>query len=664
MATEIYVCLDLGNDTLKISYAYDGAGGESYGKLMVGDLVNHVAIPAMAYYDEDERIWKFADELEHTAGKPFHTVVKIKSILTMFIKPDGEEGASENLEYYTGEELFPKFCFPERSKQEPLFSTLVEKMLVFKAPGTTPKSLCEDFFKYVKKIVTEQINGLSADSGVSFAPLKNIAIVYPPKQGKNYVDELTRLVWTAFGEEPQTVLTSTQALGLLAFHKRMIRDDERALIFDMGDETVSVAKVWLNDNEAVRAGVLIDSRSAHSEPADIGGSDIDEKLAGFIADGIYHRESIGSPSSGEVGHIYENGLFSNQYLMMKDIKKSKTAMPLAGTGMFRDGVPITVHREVLVQRLITEYDFEMCVGTRENDGVAKALMEYIFEELERAVNRDITKIIFAGGMIETHVLLEYIQRELSREYGHIRVYKFEEKTAEYETVSPYTIQFYEASAYSSSLGGAIVAMRNYSVDNVLSYSYGTWLYHPGSDKKHLKLFAERGSLLKEKETRFSMAASIMVDRKPQERIDGDELFSTIINTKEILAHRYSDTLTYEDDFLIIGNSGDEDRSRAEDVIDLRIVGGGEGTEVNFYYRDERVSIYTKTGEVPVNFEEGFVVDQNGRAVPFFSNMRAYNNASIVARNVRTGAIYNINSKDIDFKLQITDIEPIATSKQE
>ena len=141
-----------------------------------------------------------------------------------------------------------------------------------------------------------------------------------------------------------------------------------------------------------------------------------------------------------------------------------------------------------------------------------------------------------------------------------------------------------------------------------------------------------------------MAASIMVDRKPQERIDGDELFSTIINTKEILAHRYSDTLTYEDDFLIIGNSGDEDRSRAEDVIDLRIVGGGEGTEVNFY--------------------EGFVVDQNGRAVPFFSNMRAYNNASIVARNVRTGAIYNINSKDIDFKLQITDIEPIATSKQE
>lgn len=706
MTTEIYVCLDLGNDTLKISYAYETAEGESYGKLMVGDLVNHVAIPAVAYYDEDERVWKFADELEHTAGKPFHTVVKIKSILTMFIKSEGEEGAEENLRYYTDEELFPKFCFPERSKQEPLFSTLVEKRLVFKALGTTPKSLCEDFFKHVKKIVLEQVESLSDDMGVSFGPIQNIALVHPPKQGKQYVDELTRLVWLTFGVEPKAVLTSTQALGLLAFHKKMIRDGERALIFDMGDETVSVAKVWLNDNEEVRAGVLIDSRSAHSEPAEIGGSDIDERIAGFIANGIYDRESIGSPSSGEEGHIYENGLFANQYLLMKDIKKSKTAMPLAGTGMFRDGVPITVHREVLVQRLITEYDFGNCVGTLQNSGVAKKLMDYIFAELARAVNRDITKIIFAGGMIETHGLLEYIKSELSREYGHIKVYKFEENTAGEEIklltkqapaekkskkgrkskkageaaaevteeleapaelteiVNPYAIQFYEASAYASSLGGAIVAMREYSVDNVLSYSYGTWLYHPGSYKKHLKLFAERGSLLKEKETRFSMAASIMVDRKPQDRIDGDELFSTIINTKEIFAQKYSHALTYEGSFLIIGNSGDEDRRRAEDVIDLRIVGGGDGTEIHFYYKDQRVAVYTRTGEVPVHFEEGFVVDQNGRAVPFFSNMCAYNNASIMARNVRTGAIYNINSKDIEFRLQITDIEPIATSKQE
>jgi hypothetical protein len=710
MATEIYVCLDLGNDTLKVSYAYKNAEGEKYGKLMVDDLVNHVAIPAMAYYDEDEKVWKFADELEHTAGKPFHTVVKIKSILTMFVKPEEEEGAKENLEYYTSENLFPKFCFPERSKQEPLFSTLVEKRLVFKAPGFTPKSVCEAFFKHVKKIVQERVKSLASDMGITFAPIKNIALVYPPKQGKQYVDELSRLVCNTFGQKPSHVLISTQALGLLAFHKNMIGEHERALVFDMGDETVSVSKIWLNDNEAVSAGILIDSREAHSKPAEIGGSDIDEKIAGYLDGAIYDRESIGYPSSGEEGHIYENGLFANQYLMMKDIKKSKTAMPLAGTGMFKDGVPITIHREVLVQRLISENDFYDCVGTSADDGVAKKLMDYIFSELKLAVNRDVTKIIFAGGMIETHGLLEYIKNQLSVDYPQISVYKFEENTPGEETkmtvrnpapkkeeknggkkgkkgkknagledaepemtaadefaeldalaqeptemVNPYDIQFYEASAYASSLGGAIVAMKNYSVDNVLSYSYGTWLYHPGSDKKHLKLFAERGSLLKEKETRFSMAASLMVDRKPQDRIEGDELFSTIINTKEIAAHRYSNMLTYEDDFLIVGNDGDDDRKAAEDVIDLKIIGGGKGTEINFYYRDERVSLYTKSGEISINFEEGFVVDQNGHAVPFFSNMRAFNNDNVVAKNVRTGAIYNVNSKDIEFRLQITEL---------
>ena len=710
MATEIYVCLDLGNDTLKISFAYESLRSESYGKLMVDDLVNHVAIPAMAYYDEDERVWKFADQLERTTGKPFHTVIKIKSILSMFVKPEGEEGAKENLEFYTGGDLFPKFCFPERSKYEPLFQSLVDKRLVFRAPGSTPKKVCEDFFAYVKGIIEERVKKLAERTGENFTPLRNIAIVYPPKQGKQYVEELQRLVWQTFGESPMATLMSTQALGLLAFHKRMLADGERALIFDMGDETVSVAKVWLNDNEAVNAGVLIDSREAHAEPTEVGGSDIDEKIAKFIDASIYERESMGSPSSGEEGHIYESGLFANQYLLMKDIKKSKTAMPLSGTGMFKDGVPINIHREVLVQRLINEKDFWGCVGTKENDGIAKQVMEYIFGELKLPVNRDITKIILAGGMIETHGLLEYIRKQISVDYPHIKVYKFEEqapierpedklisgvqraeaelkmplggkrgkkgskKSAALEVpkepefteellpastesdVNPFEIQFYEASAYASSLGGAVVAMRNYSIDNVLSYSYGTWLYHPGSDKKHLKIFAERGSLLKEKETRFAMAASFVVDRKPQERIDGDELFSTIISTKEILAHRYSNKLTYEDDFLIVGEDGDEDRRAAEDVIDLKIVGGGKGTEVTFYYRGERVVLYTKTGEVSVNFEEGFVVDQNGHAVPFFSNMKAYNNAQIIARNIRTGAIYNINSKDVEFRLQIADLK--------
>jgi hypothetical protein len=53
---------------------------------------------------------------------------------------------------------------------------------------------------------------------------------------------------------------------------------------------------------------------------------------------------------------------------------------------------------------------------------------------------------------------------------------------------PHHVQSPESSTYAASIGGAIVAMKNYSVDAVLSCSYGTWLLH-NSDRKHLKIFA-------------------------------------------------------------------------------------------------------------------------------------------------------------------------------
>ena len=64
MTTEIYVCLDLGNDTLKISFAYETEKYEAYGKLNVPDLLNQVAYPAAAFYDTETPKWLFAEELE------------------------------------------------------------------------------------------------------------------------------------------------------------------------------------------------------------------------------------------------------------------------------------------------------------------------------------------------------------------------------------------------------------------------------------------------------------------------------------------------------------------------------------------------------------------------------------------------------------------------
>ena len=224
----------------------------------------------------------------------------------------------------------------------------------------------------------------------------------------------------------------------------------------------------------------------------------------------------------------------------------------------------------------------------------------------------------------------------------------------------YSVAFYEAATYAASIGGAIVAMKDYSVDAVLSYSYGTWLYHRGSFKKHLKLFANRGALLSEDKNVFSMVASFEIEREEQESLSGDEIFSTIINQQELENCVYANQVTYEDDWLIIGEKGDADRKKAEEAIDLRVVGGGDDSQVRFFYQGHRVALFCDNNQ-SLWFEEGFVVDKKGSAKPFFRNLERRNNTEIQIRMLDTYQVLNVNARDVEFVLFMGEIPvPINT----
>lgn len=661
MATEIYICLDLGNDTLKISFAYDHGGQEALGKLTVPDLINQVAFPAAAYYNMDTDTWYFADELEAGGGNNFSTVVKIKSALSLVVKNSDKAVEARNLNYYQNEHYFPQFSFPVRRRNNQDFQYLVDHKLVFIDPDDTPRSMCQAFFVHIRNKIQELVEDLSKETGIKFNPLTQISIVHPPKQGLEIVEELSRLIQNAFGVAPAKILTSTQALGIYAYHQGLISRDERVLLFDMGDETISVCKAWFseiggNKNARVKKmGLLVDSPDGHMPQLELGGSHIDESVMAHLDSCIHDRETVGSPSAGHIGHIYEDGLCSNQYLMMKDIKKAKILMPMAGSGMFKDGVPVCIHRDTLVQRSITEEDFARCVGTQARNGIAKRVLDYILQELARPGSRDIRKILLAGGMIETHGLLDYLRKELMANYGYLTVLTFQNNA---EDNCKFHIQRNEASTYAASVGGAVVTMKDYSVDAVLSYSYGTWLYH-GNYKKHLKLFANRGDILENDINRFAMEGAINLSRDELAYLEGDELFSTIINTQEIEHRRYSDQVTYEGEWLIVGEAGDRDRFRAERAIDLRVVAGGRGTEVQFFYKDMRVSLYSDYASV-IYFEEGFLVDKNGVATPFFSNVSEKNKFPIYVKYHRSGRIERANAGDIEFRLPMKDID-VSTS---
>ena len=100
MATELYICLDLGSDTLKISFAYEEGNREICGKLMLPDLVNQVAFPAVAFYDSDSKTWKFAEELEAGQDSNFSTVVKIKSLLSLIAQNKSKTIERSNYAFY------------------------------------------------------------------------------------------------------------------------------------------------------------------------------------------------------------------------------------------------------------------------------------------------------------------------------------------------------------------------------------------------------------------------------------------------------------------------------------------------------------------------------------------------------------------------------------
>ena len=69
-------------------------------------------------------------------------------------------------------------------------------------------------------------------------------------------------------------------------------------------------------------------------------------------------------------------------------------------------------------------------------------------------------------------------------------------------------------------------MKDYSVDAVLSYSYGTWLFT--GDKKHFKIFANRGALLLEEHNRFPYESSFQIGATDFSEIADDDFFSAII----------------------------------------------------------------------------------------------------------------------------------------
>ncbi len=381
-AVRLNIGIDLGSDSLKIAFAYSGGrfhhknSSFQYGKFESESDNIRVAMPALAYYDDQKGVWIFGDDVEKKSASSFVKVVKLKSLLSLLIPKSEDAVTTSNKELYEKGHHFPKFFFPTRRGMDEKFQDAIDEGRTFEVTNYTPKKVLEEFFKtFVLNVVKTNVKKLAElhNVDVSMNDIRT-TVVHPPMVGDVYVNELCRLVKHAFGQQPYKALSSVKALALYAFRRHMIGEGEEALIFDMGEENISVAKAFMNGKQ-----VLIEGAEGHNDPLAIGGVDVDDAIASYVETSISHRVTLGQfTPEGEEEKPPERPIVGKQYLFMKNIKKAKVVLsrPDYEDSTFHEGVPIGLHCELYIQRFLTRTEFDTCLGISERI-VAEALAKKV-----------------------------------------------------------------------------------------------------------------------------------------------------------------------------------------------------------------------------------------------------------------------------------------------
>ena len=671
----LHIGLDLGGDTLKIAFAYRDDENIRYGKMVGENDLLQIAVPALAYYDISEGKWFFADEIDKRSPEEYITVVKIKSLIAMLSQPTppteddlklkyAPKAADKakllqklwqarlaiwrsNKKYYAEGEMFPKFYFPVKREALQNFAKMVELDMTFQAPGTTPRDVCSEFFAYVHKLVQRGKTALERKLGHTFQ-FTRLALVHPAKVGEDYLKELSDLIYEKFGQRPTKVLNTNKALALLAKHRNAAVEGDKFLVFDMGEESVSVVQAAIKNGE-----VSIDGVEGHSRPCAIGGNDIDEAIVHFLENRVNNRETFGTPSAGEEGHIREGSAYGKQYMLMKEVKKAKVIFSQmhGENDLFADGVPVTLRREVFVQCHLTQEDVKRSIGILGDTGIARQLAAYIADEVKRPINRGVKKVFVSGGTVETFALIDYITAYLQNVGSRVSVHTYDDNLV---TGDDFSILSYEDSVFAPAVGGAIVSLLNIDVKTVFSLSYASWVNGiQGSAAKHLAIFANRGEEISAKGTeKYSDSFGVL-----GRGVSGEEMYSVLWTEQDMaeqFAARAKNSYTFSPDGrLDIGeiNSPARRLAEKEDGVGLKLVSGGSGGKIRLWYNGQYVVL---TSSLRLWIQEGISLDKYGNATPVVRNC--------TDRNTGYGEVFLVGNNPeatagIRQRVRLADIEP-------
>lgn len=601
------VAIDLGSDSVKTVFAYQKDKIIKYGKLEP-PKPNDDALPAIAYYDEDEEKWLFGRAVFAATKKSFKNVVKIKELLSLLIGKKIDGKVVDQSDYYFNQYIFPNFYFPHKKNTKDLtYSQLEEKGMAFKSK-CTPQRVCEMFFEYLfENYLMPSVERLkiSRRRDLSDADL-SIVSVYPAKARKEYVEELERLI-SRMGYSVTNSVSSPKGVGLFAYHEKIIPNQAHAIIADIGETDISVAKIY-----TYGAGISVDGADGHSDPIELGGNEIDETIRDMIEYKVSRREILGKPKL-DGRDLFERGSHYQQFILMNSIKEGKTYFGLPEKHykrLFSEGIPFNTERDVTVEILIDRNT--LLEGIEEEgkvviDGVNKGkspvfkkISEYITDELKRDSNTDVNVLILAGGAAMTYGLKDsvdfLIRNRLKRK---INVISFSDDSRE-DVVDEFDIPFSEKTIYSASLGGAILGTGVYKFETVAALSYATWVRNTGV--KTACFFIRKGDPIPEKGGRF-LSGPIAVNSECY-FVDGEEVFSTTAIAP-----------------FLVGEPGSPLRMSAIKEYQLKVMSGEDGKGRILFLKKGLDRKYRSIEvDAKFTFKEGVEIDSDGRARPIALNV--------------------------------------------
>ena len=660
---DLNLSIDLGSDSLKIAYAYKIYSQVYYGKLTLSSdskKINSI-IPAIALYNTASSSWIFANDAEENSSSDFSFIVKIKDLLALLQFNEDTKIYSSNMKYYKYATIFPKFYFPNPpkiSEKNLLDFSYKEKNDMTFDGKITPQTLCENFFKYIAQIVLEKINIMGHAQDIEFDNIK-IVQIFSPNDTEPYIDEISRLITLSFGKSPLKKLNSTRALCVLADYQKKLPDGEDILVFDMGEKKISSSTTRAGSSGSKR--IIVDGVDGHREPLPNGGSDFDLIVAQKLIETINNVETTGYPSRGKEGFKSNSVLHSKEYLLLQNIKTTKMIFSMAKDEYnYYNTLPISIERETHIQTMISLDMFQSWIGIKGNNGVARNIVDYIYDELSRKINKKVNTVFLAGGLIETIGLLDYINTQINKKMNRRISFRTFDLSFSQNNINYYPIEEFEDSTYSIALGGAIFLLENYKIDVCLPLTYGTWAYG-SSDLKLLRVFKDengkemyKGDIIPQTNKLLELGVFEFNTHAP-ECIEGEEFYSLNITEKE-LANRFGrSTMYFNNQYLIVGEPKSKERTAVEEFFDIKTVSGNtndinRSSKIVYFYNNRQIKFLDA---LTIYFDEGVTLDKNGKMTPFIRNNKYKNQFQYARCNYvnYSGSAFNIELSEVEFRFE-------------